>query len=75
MPRQVIDTGISRHRLVSHVVLAKYLKHRPLYRVQQELARIGLEIMRATLADWVTGVGTAIWPLYCLVRDALLSGG
>jgi transposase len=35
------------------VVLAKYLQHLPLYRVQQEIARFGVEITRTTLADWV----------------------
>ncbi len=36
MPPQVIEKGLCGPGLLAHVVLAKYLKHRPLYRVQQE---------------------------------------
>jgi transposase len=44
MPPQVIDKGICGPGLLAHVVLAKYLEHRPLYRIQQEIARFGVEI-------------------------------
>ncbi len=39
MPPQVIEKGLCGPGLLTHVVLAKHLEHRPLYRVQQELAR------------------------------------
>jgi len=74
MPPQVIDKGICGPGLLAHVVLAKYLEHRPLYRVQQEIARFGVEITRTTLADWVAATATALEPLYRLVRDDLMAG-
>jgi transposase len=74
MPPQVIDKGICGPGLLAHVVLSKYLQHLPLYRVQQELARFGVEITRTTLADWVAATATALEPLYRLVRDDLLAG-
>ena len=36
MPPQVIEKGLCDPGLLTHVVLAKDLEHRPLYRVQQE---------------------------------------
>ena len=36
MPPQVIEKGLCGPGLLTRVVLAKYLEHRPLYRVQQE---------------------------------------
>ena len=74
MPPQVIDKGICGPGLLAHVVLAKYLQHLPLYRVQQEIARFGVEITRTTLADWVAATATALEPLYHLVRDDLMAG-
>ena len=74
MPPQVIDKGICGPGLLAHVVLAKYLEHRPLYRVQQELARFAVEITRTTLADWVNAAATALEPLHLLVRQDLMGG-
>ena len=64
MPPHVIDKGICGPGLLAHVVLANYLEHRPLYRVQQKLARFGVEITRTTLADWMAATATALEPLY-----------
>ena len=36
MPPQVIEEGLCGPGLLTRVVLAKDLEHRPLYRVQQE---------------------------------------
>ena len=74
MPPQIIDKGICGAGLLAHVVLSKYLEHRPLYRVQQELTRFGVEITRTTLADWVAAVAGALQPLADLVREDLLRG-
>jgi hypothetical protein len=74
MPPQVIDRGICRPGLLAHVDLSKYLKHRPLYRVQQEPARFGVDITRTTLADWVAAVTTALEPIHHLVRKDLMGG-
>ena len=59
MPPQVIEKGLCGPGLLAHVVLSKYLDHRPLYRVQQELGRHGVEVTRSTLADWVSAAARA----------------
>ncbi len=56
------DLPITRGRpgpeLIAQVVVGKYLDALPLYRQSAMLAREGIEIERATLADWV---GHAAW--------------
>ena len=74
MPPQVIEKGLCGPGLLSHVILSKYLDHRPLYRVQQELGRHGVVVTRSTLADWVNAVAAALEPLQQRVRQDLMGG-
>jgi transposase len=59
---QAPDLPIERGRpgpgLIANVVVSKYLDGLPLYRQSAILAREGIEVERATLADWV---GHAAW--------------
>jgi transposase len=57
-PDLPIEKGRPGPGLISNVVVAKYLDGLPLYRQSAILAREGIEIERATLADWV---GHAAW--------------
>ena len=58
MPDLPIEKGRPGPGLVANVVVSKYLDGLPLYRQSAILAREGIEIERATLADWV---GRAAW--------------
>ena len=58
MPDLPIAKGRPGPGLVANVVISKYLDGLPLYRQSAILAREGIEIERATLADWV---GHAAW--------------
>jgi transposase len=57
-PDLPIEKGRPGPGLIANVVVAKYLDGLPLYRQSAILAREGIEIERATLADWV---GHAAW--------------
>jgi transposase len=57
-PDLPIEKGRPGPGLVASVVVGKYLDGLPLYRQSAILAREGIEIERATLADWV---GHAAW--------------
>ena len=74
MPPQVIEKGLCGPGLLAHVVLSKYIDHRPLYRVQQELGRHGVEVTRSTLADWVSAAAGALEPLQQRLRQDLVAG-
>ncbi|MEW8072215.1 MAG: IS66 family transposase [Candidatus Thiodiazotropha endolucinida] len=73
VPAQVIDKGIPTSGLLSHVLVAKYGDHLPLYRQENIFARAGLPIARATLADWVGRCGVALQPLVDALRETLVS--
>jgi len=57
-PKLPIEKGRPGPGLIANVVVGKYLDGLPLYRQSAILAREGIEIERATLADWV---GHAAW--------------
>jgi len=59
--------------LLAHITVSKYQDALPLYRQEQILQRIGVDIPRATLANWMIQVGQLIQPLINLLRDRLLA--
>ncbi len=58
MPALPIPRGQAGPGLLAHVLIAKFCDHLPLYRQAEIYARDGVELDRATLADWV---GKAAW--------------
>ena len=71
VPAQVIDKGIPTSGLLSHVLVAKYADHLPLYRQEHIYARAALPIAPSTLADWVGRCGVALQPLVDALRTTL----
>src|SRR4051794_17294034 len=53
MPSLPIQRDQPGAGLLAHVVVSKYCDHLPLYRQSGIYAREGVELDRATLADWV----------------------
>jgi transposase len=64
-PDLPIEKGRPGAGLIANVVVSKYLDGLPLYRQSAILAREGIEIERATLADWI---GHAAWWLAPLAQ-------
>ena len=73
VPAQVIDKGIPTARLLSQVLVAKYLDHLPLYRQESIFERAGVAIPRSTLAEWVGQCGVALQPVVDALKAALLA--
>ncbi len=65
MPSLPIDRGRPSAGLLAHVLVGKYCDHLPLYRQSGIYAREGVELDRATLADWV---GKAAWLVAPLIE-------
>ena len=69
-PASLIGGGLPTEGLVAHVLIAKHGDHLPLYRQSQIYARPGLELHRATLADWVGKASFHLRPMVdCLAAD------
>ena len=62
-PSRPIARGLAGPGLLAHVIVGKYADHLPLYRQSQIYARTGVELDRATLAEWVGAVSALIDPL------------
>lgn len=53
LPPAPIEKGLPGPGLLAQVILAKYDDHLPLYRQEQQFARLGVCFPRQTLCDWV----------------------
>jgi len=58
--------------LLAHISVSKYQDALPLYRQETILQRIGVDIPRATLANWMIQAGHLVQPVINLLRDRLL---
>ena len=72
LPRQPIPKSMASPGLLAHITISKYQDALPLYRQETILRRIGVDIPRATLANWMIKSGILIQPLINLMRDQML---
>src|SRR3954449_7963835 len=63
MPSLPIERGLPGPGLVAHVLVSKYCDHTPLHRQTGIYAREGVELDRATLADWIGAAVFLLAPL------------
>lgn len=75
MPPQPIPKSIASPALLAHVCTAKYADALPLYRQEDILKRAGIDLPRATLANWMLKLGELVVPLINLLRDTVLECG
>jgi transposase len=68
-PSRPIERGYAGPGLLAHVLVSKYCDHIPLYRQSQIYAREGVELDRATLADWVGSISALVDPLIRALSD------
>ncbi len=71
-PQQPIPKSMASPGLLAHIAVSKYQDALPLYRQETILRRIGVDIPRATLANWMIRSGTLIQPLINLLRDRMV---
>jgi transposase len=72
LPQQPIPKSMASPGLLAHIAVSKYQDALPLYRQETILRRIGVELPRATLANWMIRSGALIQPLINLLRDRML---
>lgn len=73
LPPQPIPKSMASPGLLAHITVSKYQDALPLYRQETILQRIGVDLPRATLANWMIEAGTLIQPLINLLHDRLLA--
>ena len=72
LPLQPIPKSLASPGLLAHITVSKYQDALPLYRQETILKRIGVELPRATLANWMIQAGHLVQPIINLLRDRLL---
>jgi transposase len=72
-PSRPIARGLAGPGLLAHVLVSKYCHHLPLYRQEEIYEREGVELDRATLADWVGGASGLLQPLVEALRRHVMS--
>ena len=73
-PAALIPKGIPSAGLLAYIVAAKFCDALPLYRQQKQFARIGVELSRSTMADWMIAVASACEPLMQALQRKLRAG-
>ena len=74
-PPSLIPKSIVTPGLLAHVIIAKYEDHLPLYRQESMWKRIGVEIERSTLCNWILKAAEAFEPLMPVLQSELLAQG
>ncbi len=72
-PAMPIPKSLSTPGLLAWVVVSKYCDALPLYRQEFILKRMGVEIRRATLAEWMIRVSQLLDPLYEALQQRLVA--
>jgi transposase len=73
-PPQLIPKSIASAGLLAYVAVSKYADALPLYRQEKMLQRGGIDVPRATLANWMVKVGDSVQALINLMREDMLAG-
>jgi len=72
-PSRPIERSYAGPGLLAHVIVSKYCDHLPLYRQSQIYARAGLELDRATMAEWVGLLAKLTEPLVEALGDYVMA--
>ena len=71
-PAQPIEKGLPGPGLLAYTTTSKYSDHLPLYRLEDILARHGVELSRSTLCGWMARSAELLKPLYELMVKRVL---
>ncbi len=74
VPARAIDKGLPTARLLAWVAVSKYCDHMPLYRQAKAFRRLGCEVSRKTMSDWMRSVEFWLSGICDLMLARLLQG-
>ena len=73
-PQEMIPKGIASAGLLAYIVTSKYVDAIPYYRQAKQFDRIGIDLPRSTMCEWVMETGRKCEPLVELMSDEIRSG-
>jgi transposase len=73
MPAPVLPGSLVSPSAMAYIMTQKYVESMPLYRQEKQFARLGIELSRQTLANWmIQGAEQWLEPLYKRMHEHLL---
>ena len=73
-PPALIPKGLASEGLLAFIATAKFCDALPLYRQERQFTRLGVDLSRRTMSDWMIAAAGACEPLLELLREQLRSG-
>lgn len=73
-PVQLIEKSMATGGLLAHIIVSKFADALPLYRQQKIFVRLGIELSRATMANWLVQVAQRCNPLIELLEHEIRGG-
>ena len=73
-PPALIPKGLASEGLLAFIATAKFCDALPLYRQERQFARLGVELSRRTMSDWMIAAATACQALMPALLDKLRCG-
>jgi transposase len=74
VPSQIIPKSFATAALLAYIIIAKFIDALPLYRQERQFSRLGIDLPRATMANWMIRVADRCQPLIPLLRQEIRSG-
>jgi transposase len=71
-PAQPLGKSIAAPGLLAYIATAKYVDALPLHRQTQQFARLGVDLDRTTLANWMVNCGALVQPLVNRLTEQIL---
>ena len=73
MPTRVIEKGLFGPKLITQLIVDKYVDHLPLYRQMNRFERAGIKLAASTLSDTIAKVCELMFPLYECLKSTILN--
>ena len=73
-PLELIPKSIATPELLAYLLTSKFVDALPFYRQEKILARIGVDLSRATMCNWAIQVAQRLEPLLELLRQKIRAG-
>lgn len=74
-PADVLPRSRVHASVVGHIAAAHYCEHLPFHRIEQQLARTGVELARSTQVSLMNQLDTMVAPLMPALKDDVFGGG
>jgi len=74
-PRPVIEKGLASPSAVAYVMTMKFVDGVPLYRQEQHYARLGIDLSRGVLSNWILKGSEWLELIYPRLKQKLLEQG